>query len=170
MDTYSERLISAMREASVDVRQLARHLGVVPNAVKKAMDGKTAALSAPNNSKAARFLGVDSDWLATGQSSRVSQGSWPFKRVTLAQLRELERQSPGALEHIETAALGLLSLAQIPTAQLGQQLDTVSDDSEQDITILYGKLPSAEGQSSAPSSTNGDFGPGQRRKRMQGDS
>lgn len=171
MDTYSERLISAMQAAAVGAQQLARHLGVSIQAVNKAVDGKTSALSAPNNSKAARLLGVDSDWLATGEGSRVSEEAWPFKKVTLAQLRELERRSPGALEHIETTALGLLSLAKTPTNVKKEHTDTGVDDSEQDITVLYGQIPSKPGQPSAAStSTNRNLEPVKRRKRVQGDS
>jgi hypothetical protein len=164
MDTYSERLISAMQAASVDVRHLARHLGVVPNAIKKAIDGKTAALSAPNNSKAARFLGVDSDWLATGEGYRVSAEDWPFKKVTLAQLRELEATSPGAIEHIETTALGLLSLAKTPILKPMKHHDTGAEGAP-DYVLLSGKLPPKESTRGRPN-THTERGSTQRKKRL----
>lgn len=65
MNNYKDRLIAAM-STFVTVSQLADALGVSYQAVKKVTDGKSAAFTAENNSKAAAFLGVSSDWLATG--------------------------------------------------------------------------------------------------------
>lgn len=150
--------------------RLASHLGVTIQAINKVVGGKTAALSAPNNSKAARFLGVDADWLAIGEGSRISQDAWPFKHISLAELHELEKTSPGALAHIETTALGLLSLAKTPTNVKKDQMDTIGDSQEEHLTVFEGKLPSTEGQQSAASSSARNHRPGQRRKRMPGNS
>lgn len=167
MVSYSERLTQAMTAASVDKHHLAKHLGVSVQAVTKAMEGKSAALSAPNNSKAARYLGVDSDWLATGAGHQVSEQQWPFKKITLSDLHELEKLSPGAIAHIETTALGLLSLAKTPVPKHAQHLDT-GPVSEPDLVVLAGRLP-VKGKPRDGSSTDAKP-PAERRKRVQGNS
>lgn len=63
---YKDRLAKAMADAKVGVAELAKELGVSYQAVKKVLTGGTKSLSAKNNAKAARFLKVDADWLATG--------------------------------------------------------------------------------------------------------
>lgn len=76
MDTYAERLTASMAAIGVSVSALANHLGISYQAVKKAVEGKTAAFSAENNFSAAELLGVDAKWLATGQGS-MSAGGGP---------------------------------------------------------------------------------------------
>lgn len=69
---YTDRLHEAMRHAGLDpalpgsVHALADALGFSYQAAKKAIDGLTKMLTADNNVTAAKFLGVDSEWLATG--------------------------------------------------------------------------------------------------------
>jgi transcriptional regulator with XRE-family HTH domain len=65
---YSERLKSAMSEAKVTTSQLAEALGVSFQAVRKVENG--GRFSAKNNAAAAKKLGVNSDWLATGNGPR----------------------------------------------------------------------------------------------------
>ena len=54
--------------------RLAEELGVSYVAVKKVLDGQTRAFTAENNSKAAAFLGVSPDWLATGEGKMLAAG------------------------------------------------------------------------------------------------
>lgn len=61
---YSDRLQAAMTAAKVDKTALANELGISYQAVRKALEG--GKFSAANNAKAAKFLNVSSDWLATG--------------------------------------------------------------------------------------------------------
>lgn len=68
MVDYSERLKLALRQSGYTTQHLADALGISYQACKKALDGKTKAFSAANNQKAANFLGVSSEWLATGDS------------------------------------------------------------------------------------------------------
>lgn len=56
-----------MDRANVKRPRLAEELGVSYVAVKKVLDGQTRAFTAENNSRAAAFLGVSPDWLATGE-------------------------------------------------------------------------------------------------------
>lgn len=69
--TYQERLRSAMKDAGIETSRLAAEIGVTYQAIKKVLDSGTNALSAPNNAKAAKALGVRSDWLATGLGPRA---------------------------------------------------------------------------------------------------
>lgn len=67
MVAYKDRLAQAMEKAgSVSPSALATAIGISYQAVKKVLEGTSAAFSAPNNTLAARFLRVNSDWLATG--------------------------------------------------------------------------------------------------------
>lgn len=60
-----------MDRANVKRPRLAKELGVSYVAVKKVLDGQTRAFTAENNSRAAAFLGVNPDWLATGEGEMV---------------------------------------------------------------------------------------------------
>ena len=56
-----------MSRKGVTRTRLAQELGVSYVAVKKVLDGLTKAFTAENNSRAASFLEVNPDWLATGE-------------------------------------------------------------------------------------------------------
>lgn len=64
-----------MAQAGFDTTKLSKSLGVSYQAIKKAENGKTKALTAYNNDIAATFLGVSSRWLATGQSEKETSSS-----------------------------------------------------------------------------------------------
>jgi plasmid maintenance system antidote protein VapI len=72
-DGYAERLAQAMKHAQVDNKMLAEALDVHTNAIKKVLAGQSKAFSAKNNAKAARYLGVSSDWLALGEGDMVPE-------------------------------------------------------------------------------------------------
>lgn len=72
MIEYGERLKAAMDARSMSVSQLASGMGVSYQAVKRALDGLSKAFSAANNAKAAAFLKVNPDWLATGEGSMAA--------------------------------------------------------------------------------------------------
>lgn len=78
MVEFNFRLIEAMRLANKSTQNVADHLGISYQAVKKVLDGKSSALNAENTAKAARYLGVDIYWLATGEGSYVMNDGWPF--------------------------------------------------------------------------------------------
>lgn len=63
-----------MDRAGVTRTRLAAELGVSYVAVKKVLDGLTRAFTAENNSRAAAFLGVNPDWLATGEGEMLASG------------------------------------------------------------------------------------------------
>ena len=80
MVDYTHRLLDAMSAAEVDAPALVEALGITYQAVKKAVKGTTKMLDAANNSKAAKLLNVNPDWLATGDGPRRREG-WPFPLV-----------------------------------------------------------------------------------------
>ncbi len=69
MVEFSGRLKQAIDTRGVTVAELARGMGVTYQAVKRVLDGLSKSFSAENNAKAAGFLQVSPDWLATGQGS-----------------------------------------------------------------------------------------------------
>lgn len=74
MVEYSSRLLAAMDARGIKRTKLAKELGVSYVAVKKVLDGTTRAFTAENNSRAAAFLGVNPDWLATGEGEMLPTG------------------------------------------------------------------------------------------------
>jgi hypothetical protein len=76
MSDYTARLVSAMEDARMSVAAFAKAMGITYQAAKKAADGKTRSLTAANNERAAKLLGVSSAWLATGIGPR-SPGTSP---------------------------------------------------------------------------------------------
>lgn len=70
---YKDRLALAMKDAGKNESELAGSLKVSYQAIKKVLAGTTNALTAANNSNAAKFLGVDSHWLATGNGQQKPQ-------------------------------------------------------------------------------------------------
>lgn len=69
MIEYGERLEAALKARNTTISQLASGMGVSYQAVKRVIDGLSKAFSAANNTKAAAFLRISPDWLATGQGS-----------------------------------------------------------------------------------------------------
>lgn len=68
--TYQDRLSEAMRDAACDTTRLANHLGLSYQAVRKVEHGLSKSFTAENNSRAAKFLNVDPNWLATGDGTK----------------------------------------------------------------------------------------------------
>jgi transcriptional regulator with XRE-family HTH domain len=98
--TYVERLAIAMganageRPEPAAIQALADHLHVSYTAVAKYWADKSKTLTAENNSKAAKFLQVDPDWLATGVGEMRSNRVWPFgTEVTPEQFFALPAES-----------------------------------------------------------------------------
>ena len=91
--TYVQRLAAAMgvpeerakwsADDKARVRALASRLDVSPQAIDKYFRDGSKAMSAPNNSRTARYLKVDPDWLATGEgemrSAAATAANWPMK-------------------------------------------------------------------------------------------
>ncbi len=75
MDAFGDRLETALNLAKKGRKALADHLGISVQAVGQTVRGETASFNAINTAKAARFLGVNWYWLATGEEEPTSAGS-----------------------------------------------------------------------------------------------
>ena len=104
--------------------RLAAELGVSYVAVKKVLDGQTKAFTAENNSRAAAFLGVSPDWLATGEGDMLpAGGSAEAPNVTALPAPALRGLS-GVLTELQTVMDGLSPLLQVAAkAVVHQWLD-----------------------------------------------
>lgn len=115
MVNYSERLKAAMTLRSVNTSQLATAMKISYQAVKKVIDGKTSAFGSLNNLTAARYLSVDSDWLADGTSIEVKEG--------LCGLPCAASDAPQSPEPIQAKQLSALAL------ELAYTFDELTDRS-----------------------------------------
>lgn len=70
--SLSERIRAAMAAAGVSQTELARACGVKPPSVHGWLNGKAKFLRGENLLQAAKFLGVDQDWLATGKGEMLA--------------------------------------------------------------------------------------------------
>jgi phage repressor protein C with HTH and peptisase S24 domain len=98
---YKDRLADAMKAAGVSTTRLARELDISYQAVKKVLLGGSAAFNTENNAAAARYLGVNSDWLATGKGERAA----PTVAAAPNTIYETKPPFPG-LPVVGTAKLG----------------------------------------------------------------
>lgn len=80
MVDYWQRISDALKHANASQKQLQEALGISYQAMKKLEEGKTKSLSAENNARAARFLGVNSHWLATGEDTMLASNT-PNQRL-----------------------------------------------------------------------------------------
>jgi len=107
--TYGERLAQALDLSGKDRQDLADDLSISVQAVSQVLLGKTKALTAENSVKAARFLGVDAYWLATGAGSPQAQAevpqAWPFR----ASRAEYERLTPKQKEGLDAVVAAFLA-------------------------------------------------------------
>lgn len=89
--TFAERLKAAMGTRFTR-DELATACGITVQAVAQVLKGTTKALTAENTARAARLLGVDWYWLATGEGSpnQAEDG----EQSVLAALREIKRLDP----------------------------------------------------------------------------
>lgn len=83
MNSYGERLEQALKLAGRERQELADGIKVSVQAIGQVISGKSKALNAENTALAARFLGVDFFWLATGIGSPApsqifGKTTWPF--------------------------------------------------------------------------------------------
>ncbi len=140
-----------MDRAGVTRTRLAAELGVSYVAVKKVLDGLTRAFTAENNSRAATFLGVNPDWLATGEGEMQPAGT--AQGSTLIEQGSGEISLTRALEVVASALQGADALSQMQARPLLQHLMEHPDQAGQiapRLAALLGKLP-------APAVETADF-------------
>lgn len=100
---YDERFAALLAERRLTPKDMADQLKVSYQAVKKIVDGKSKMMAADNNARAAAILGVDSDWLATGEGSR-ERGKAAFSPGALRVAAIYDSVSPKDRRHIDAAA------------------------------------------------------------------
>lgn len=110
MVEYRDRLEQALDAKQMEPNKLASEIDVSYQAVKKVLDGKSSAFSAPNHAKAAKVLDVSSDWLALGignmnRNAADIQEVWPFsakiedyRRISEDKKRELDAKVSGFID------------------------------------------------------------------------
>ncbi len=107
MNTLNERLAEAMSATGkTDRAKLARALGISVQAIGAVINGKSKSLSAENCSRAARYLGVNTDWLAAGfgkmllnsNEEPVQMSDWPFEAIDLDAWEKIPDRVKGKIE------------------------------------------------------------------------
>lgn len=108
MKTYGERLGWALERVHKSGAELARDLGVTKSAIYQVTGGQSASLTAPNSARAARILGVDHHWLATGEGSPN-----PLRLSPMAMdiAREFDQVSPTRHDALYSALTFVVQLA-----------------------------------------------------------
>ncbi|AEK63640.1 helix-turn-helix domain-containing protein [Collimonas fungivorans] len=105
MNNYGARLAEALHLAQKDRQELADGIGVSVQAIGQVIAGKTKALTAENSALAAKFLGVDIFWLATGVGGpkilTKASGQWPFSISVESFLAIPEEEQNRIGEYIE---------------------------------------------------------------------
>lgn len=156
MENYKDRLAAAMKASGNTDAQLAKSLGVSIQAVRKVAAGTTTAFTAENNSKAAQFLRVDPDWLATGAGEMISEKVWPFVLVTPRQIQSLNAKH---LEMVQKFALDLLETQLLPIASIAPTPNTEVKGSRKGVILKTGMDRSRGGNSDqAEKKTEGPAG------------
>lgn len=79
MNTFGDRLKFAIKLRGITASDLARHLGVKPQAIYQVQSGKSGAMNASNAAATAEFLRVPIRWLTDGEgpAPREAQQSVP---------------------------------------------------------------------------------------------
>jgi antitoxin HigA-1 len=111
MNTYGSRLNEALRLAEKERQELAREIDISVQAIAQVIAGKTKALTAENSARAARYLGVNSFWLATGEgeprpnveaASPIAGGQedagWPFPNIDVRRVTGMDSVSQAWVE------------------------------------------------------------------------
>lgn len=75
METYAKRLDAAMKRKDISAPSLAAKIGTTRQAIGQVLNEKSKTLGVVYHLAAAKALGIDPDWLATGEGSK-SNGSY----------------------------------------------------------------------------------------------
>lgn len=89
MRTLSERLTALLSETpDLTAAGLAKACGIRPPSVSDWLSGKTKSIRSEHLHAAARYLGVDAEWLATGKGSRAPAEALAPDALNLARVYE----------------------------------------------------------------------------------
>jgi len=113
---YSERLRLALSERKMSSSALAAALGISAAAVSKVLLGGSKTLSVENHVRAARILGISSEWLAEGDGDMVASTPSAIPAQAAMNPEEMELLqiyrgiSPAQQESMLAMARGLVAL------------------------------------------------------------
>ena len=148
MDDYSERLRAAVKRKKVSVRLLANATGMSYQGVRKVLLGETRAMNSINNSKAAEFLEVNPDWLATGEGEMLAGSLGPASSTSTfsesATISTAQAKERNPLEHIQWF-LDQMTPAQRAAAEAKLLLAVVAIWQEQQQTPAQTPAPAPAG-------------------------
>lgn len=96
-----------MKLAGASEHDLAKALGVSYQAIKKVLLGTTKMLKADHNLLAAKYLRVDSEWLATGEGSARGERVWPLSQELLRAILAAEAVDRETVENTARSVLKL---------------------------------------------------------------
>lgn len=96
MESYGQRLARAMKLRGRSGAELARALGVKPQAIYQVLSGSTKSLTADNHLKAARFLSLSPDWLASGRGDMTRMGESDVRGPTEDEWASSRNESGGS--------------------------------------------------------------------------
>lgn len=99
--SYGKRLEEAIDLAQSSRQKLAASIKVSLQAIGDVINGKTKAFTAENNSRAARFLRVDTDWLATGDGDPRPRSGTHKAPESIRDALRLEHELLNSLSGIE---------------------------------------------------------------------
>lgn len=108
---YGERLDYAIKLAKSSRAAVAEATGRSVQAIGQVIRGDTGALTAENSARAARALGVDHYWLATGEGEAVSRAACPFSQELIEELAKLPADQVVKHENSLRVHLGMDTLS-----------------------------------------------------------
>ncbi len=119
--------MEAIALAGVDRQSLADHLGITIQAISALARGRAHAMTAENCARAARYLGVDAFWLATGEGQpRPTPPISPMaamiasdfdRRVPVEKRDAVYAQVMGTIDLASPPQRGASQLPAVPTAE-----------------------------------------------------
>jgi transcriptional regulator with XRE-family HTH domain len=151
--SYGKRLGEALTFAKKERKELADALEVSVQAIGQVLIGKTAALTAENSARAARFLKVSHFWLATGEGEMMDHENPPKKAANDAEQFSLYGRSLARLyDSLPTddpnALMLVLHKATVPIVEYQSlrqgHLPTQSPQSSQETPAAAPPLPTTQ--------------------------
>lgn len=114
---YGERLDYAIKLAKSSRAAVAEATGRSVQAIGQVIRGDTGALTAENSARAARALGVNHFWLATGEGSAMSSADCPLSQELIDELAKLPHEQIVKHENSLRIHLGMETISQASLAQ-----------------------------------------------------
>lgn len=117
---YKDRLAEAMKDAKLSPADLARELKLSYQAVSKVLKGGQFGME--NNLKAAKRLGVRSEWLATGKGPRLSPAA-----LLRPEVQEIDEAFSRLAQHQIDWAMRTVRLVLEAARDVAEQTDQQED-------------------------------------------